>query len=77
VRELIKPGENGLLVDFHDIEGLASNALKVLRDPAMYRSMGARGAELIREKYNLESSLVRLTAFYRRVCGETTSAVTP
>src|SRR6185436_3016922 len=49
VRELITPGENGLLVDFHDVEGLASNALKVLRDPAMYRSMGTRGAELIRE----------------------------
>jgi glycosyltransferase involved in cell wall biosynthesis len=76
VRELINSGENGLLVDFHDVEGLASNALRVLRDPTMYRSMGTRGAELIREQYNLESSLVRLTSLYRRVCGETTSAVT-
>ena len=77
VRELISHGENGLLVDFHDVEGLASNALKVLRDPAMYRSMGTRGAELIREKYNLDSSLERLTSFYRQVCTETKSAVTP
>ena len=75
MRELIRPRKNGLLADFHDIEGLTRQALKVLRDPTAYRTMGQAGAARVRERYSLDSSLSRLTAFYRRVCGETTEGV--
>jgi glycosyltransferase involved in cell wall biosynthesis len=77
VRELIRPRKNGLLADFHDVEGLTEQALKVLRDPTAYRTLGQAGAALVRERYSLDSSLPRLTAFYRRICGEYTARVTP
>ena len=72
VRELVRDRENGLLANFYDIEGMAQEALNVLRDPSAYRSLGQMGAALIRERYDLDRSLSRMTTFYRRICGQTT-----
>jgi glycosyltransferase involved in cell wall biosynthesis len=64
VREMIRDGENGLLVNFFDIEGLASRALEVLADPGAFRPLGAAGAAMIRERYSLDVSLPRMLALY-------------
>lgn len=60
VRELITHGRNGLLADFFDVEGLAEQALEVLRTPSAYRELGKAAANHIREKYSLEAVLPRL-----------------
>jgi glycosyltransferase involved in cell wall biosynthesis len=66
VREIITEGENGLLADFFDVEGLATRALEVLRDPADYRSMGLRAVGLIQDRYALDVTLPRLVELFER-----------
>lgn len=40
VREVITPGETGLLVDFHDPDALAQQVIDVVADPAAYAHLG-------------------------------------
>jgi glycosyltransferase involved in cell wall biosynthesis len=68
VREVIARGQNGLLADFYDIDGLARHSLEVLRDPASHRSLGQNGMALIQEKYGLDKTLPQMLALYQRVC---------
>jgi len=66
VREMIVDGENGLLEDFFDVDGLANRAVEVLRDPAAYRHLGERGAEMIEQRYALSVMLPRLVDLFER-----------
>ena len=63
--EVIRHGENGLLADFYDVEGLADLSLRVLRDPEGHRALGRAGMELIRDRYALSVTLPRLLDLYR------------
>ena len=60
-------GENGLLVDFFDVDRLARRAVEVLRDPTAFRTLGERGAALIAERYALGVTLPRLVGLFERV----------
>jgi len=64
VREMIRDGENGLLVDFFDTDAMAEKAIKVLQDPAAYRPLGRRAEEVIAEQYSLEAVLPKMLAMY-------------
>jgi glycosyltransferase involved in cell wall biosynthesis len=64
VREMIRDGENGLLCDFFDVEGLARKAVGVLRKPEAYRGLGERAREAIEERYSLEVVLPRMLGLY-------------
>ncbi len=64
VREMIRDGENGLLAEFFDVEGLANLAGKVLDAPRDYKHLGQAGVKMIREHYSLEVSLPRMLALY-------------
>ena len=57
VQELIREGENGLLVDFFDGEGLAERICAVLADPAAHAPLGAAARRTVERDYDL-----------RRVC---------
>lgn len=67
VRNLITHEQTGLLADFHDVEGLANQALRVLRDPPAFRRLGEAGMALIEEKYTLKKCLPRMLELYQRV----------
>ena len=67
VREMIKTGENGLLVDFFDVDGLVSAAERVLRSPADFRHLGQAGAAIVRERYSLDVCLPRMVELYEQV----------
>ena len=54
VQEVIDHGENGLLGDFYDVDGLAEQAIRVLRDPEQYRHLGEAARRRIVEKYELQ-----------------------
>ncbi len=64
VREYIRPGENGLLADFFDVEGLANEALRVLRDPVAARPLGEAAMRDALAKYSVEAALPRLKTFF-------------
>jgi glycosyltransferase involved in cell wall biosynthesis len=65
VREVIADGQNGILVDFFDIESIASKAAAVLEDPVSYRSMGRLAEQTVIEHYSLEVVLPQLVNLYR------------
>lgn len=67
VQEVITHGEDGLLVDFFDVEGFAAQALAVLRDPGDYRPVGERAAQVIRERYALDVCLPRIKDLFEKV----------
>ncbi len=67
VVEMIADGENGLLVDFFDVEGLARRAVEVLRDPPAFRLLGERAASLVAERYALGVTLPKLLGLFERV----------
>jgi glycosyltransferase involved in cell wall biosynthesis len=70
VAEMISEGENGLLVDFFDVDGLARRAVEVLRDPLAFRALGDRGTSLIHERYALSVTLPRLVNLFERTVSE-------
>ena len=45
VREMIEDGRNGLLRGFYDVEGFATRAVEVLRDPGAFRHLGREASE--------------------------------
>src|SRR5262249_1117412 len=67
VREVIRHEENGLRAGFFNVDGLAAQALKVLRNPAAYRSLGKAGRALVEERYSLETTFPKLWDLLARV----------
>ena len=67
VRDLLTHEQTGLLADFHDVEGLANQALRVLSDPPAFRRLGETGMELIEDRYTLKKCLPRMLELYQRV----------
>jgi glycosyltransferase involved in cell wall biosynthesis len=56
-RQVIAPGETGLLVDARDADALSGRILSVLDDPAGYRPLGDAAAALVRERYSQDACL--------------------
>ena len=50
-----------------DVDGLAAQALEVLRDPPAYRCLGRAAARHISERYNIDHWLPRFAAFLEGV----------
>src|SRR5688500_10231024 len=57
VMEMIQDGENGLLADFFDAEGMAEKAVQVLKDPAAHRPLGRAAERMIEDRYSLDAVL--------------------
>lgn len=70
VREYIRPGENGLLRDFFDVEGLATEAVRVLRDPAEFRPLSLAAQETVQHYYSVEVAMPRLKAYFEQVASK-------
>jgi glycosyltransferase involved in cell wall biosynthesis len=64
VQEMIVDGLNGLLVDFFDIERLASRADAVLNAPLDYRNLGQAAVQMIQSRFSLEVCIPRMIALY-------------
>jgi glycosyltransferase involved in cell wall biosynthesis len=66
-REVVVHGQNGLLCDFFDAEGLAEAAVGVLRDPAGHRELGRAAARTVRDRYALDVVVPEMMSFYLEV----------
>jgi glycosyltransferase involved in cell wall biosynthesis len=66
VREVIADGRTGLLGGFFDVDGLTAAALRVLKDPAGWRSLGRAGRALVEERYQLDVTFPLLTGLFER-----------
>ena len=58
-RDTVNPGVDGILVPSGDVPALARGILRLLEDPALARSMGARGRARARSEYSWEGSAAR------------------
>lgn len=67
VREMISSGQNGLLVDFFNIDGFVRAAGEVLDDPGRFRGLGEAGAEMVRRRYSLDVCLPQMLTLYEEV----------
>jgi glycosyltransferase involved in cell wall biosynthesis len=54
VPDLIRPGENGFLVDVGDVAGMTRRVDALLTEPARARAMGRRGRETVLERCDIE-----------------------
>lgn len=75
VQEVIRPGENGLLADFFDVEGLASQALQVLQEPEAFRHLGVQARHFIEQHFSLEVTFPKLWGFFQQVALHNSPAV--
>jgi glycosyltransferase involved in cell wall biosynthesis len=66
-REVVVPGETGLLVPPGSPEPLADAMLTLLRDPARSRLMGAAGRRRVEEQFSLPRMAAEYEALYRHL----------
>jgi glycosyltransferase involved in cell wall biosynthesis len=67
VREMITPGQTGLLAGFFDVDQFVTQASAVLQRPEEYRHLGENGRRLIHERYSLDVCLPQMERLYERV----------
>ena len=67
MREVIEPGENGLVEPLFDVDRLTETALRVLDDPADFAPLGRAARRTIEEPYSLEVCIPPLKDFFERV----------
>jgi glycosyltransferase involved in cell wall biosynthesis len=69
IPELIRNGEDGLLVAPSDTEGLAAAVARLMDDPELRRRLGEAGRDRVSDKYPLNRNIDRLAAIFRRRLG--------
>jgi glycosyltransferase involved in cell wall biosynthesis len=74
VQEVLEPGVQGLMADFYDVDELTRQALKVLRDPAPFRPLGAAARVRVLERYELTHCIGALVKLFESVAGNTPGA---
>jgi glycosyltransferase involved in cell wall biosynthesis len=67
VQEVIRDGENGLLVDFFDVQGWSDRLIETLADPERFDAIRASARRTILSRYDLKTHcLPRTVAFVER-----------
>ncbi len=69
-REAVRPGETGLLVMPHDIDGLAEALAALARDPTRRQAMGRAGRALVEREFSEEGVARQTLALYHALLRE-------
>ena len=64
-REAVIDGETGYLFNPHDVEGMAGAVLKLITDPQLRKSLGAKGKERVVE-FDVRTAIAGLESEYRK-----------
>ncbi len=70
VREVVVPGQNGLIEPLFDVDALTETALRVLEDPAAFKPLGVAARTTVEEKYSVDVCIPPLARFLERVAGQ-------
>jgi glycosyltransferase involved in cell wall biosynthesis len=68
-REVVRDGENGLLVPARDPVALADAIEKLLKDPALRARMGARGRQIAEQEFSEDLVIRETLVVYRGLLG--------
>ena len=66
-REIVKDGENGILVPVRDSTALAAALRKLITDPHLRRRFGARGREFVLERFSIEKVIADTLSVYGKL----------
>ncbi len=69
IPESVQDGQTGILVPAKDVDGLTQAMLKLLRDPALARSMGEAGLTRLHTHFTVETMVNETERVYRDVLG--------
>jgi len=75
--EVIVEGETGYLVPAGDDETMAARLIALLSDEERARQMGARGREIVEQKFSAAAQLANTESLYERVLARRTRAAAP
>jgi glycosyltransferase involved in cell wall biosynthesis len=64
---VVDDGESGFLVPVGDVDALAGRLAELAADPALRERLGRRGAELMRERFDLGRMVEDVERLYRRL----------
>jgi glycosyltransferase involved in cell wall biosynthesis len=64
VEELVSDGDDGLVADLGDRDGLALRIMTLLRDPSSCGRLGANGRRTVRERFSMDAMGRNLLAVY-------------
>jgi len=67
IPEVVSDGETGFLSEIGDVEKMAADTIKLLRDDDMRRAFGKRGREMAVERYSTEKIIPEYITFYENV----------
>ena len=67
IPEVVRDGENGILVPPRDHEAMAAAIVKLLKDDALRRRMGAAGLSLVNARFSSERMVQETLSVYQRV----------
>lgn len=67
-REIVRHGENGLLVPLRDAASLADAIERLLGDPVLRFRMGQKGRHMVEAEFSEEKVAQETLAVYREVC---------
>jgi glycosyltransferase involved in cell wall biosynthesis len=70
-RDVVVPGETGLLVPAEDSRALADAIAGLVADPARRRKMGESGRERVLEHFAVRTMVDQTVEVYRRALGST------
>ncbi len=65
IQEFIDDGQQGLLADFYDVDGLADRALRVLSDVELSNQLREAARQRILERYELGKCLQNIVQFFQ------------
>lgn len=68
--EVVRDGENGVLVEPGDVAGLAAAIVGLRRDPDRAARLGEAGRRAVVERHSIETAAGRVDQLYRRLLGE-------
>jgi glycosyltransferase involved in cell wall biosynthesis len=77
IPKVIDDGENGLLVDPRDVDGLRNAIANLLSDPERCRRMGEKAHDWVRRNYTSEAMALKYRQLYDEVLGRTELAIVP
>ncbi len=64
-REIVRRGENGLLVEARDISALVEALKYLIQDPVIRRKMGTAGRKIAEQEYSSERIIPQILAVYQ------------
>ncbi len=70
IPEVIEEGKDGLLVEFGEVDQLASAIISLLNNPDLCREMGERGRKKVIDKFNWQKNIGKIEDVFERAKAE-------